>query len=132
MILKRKGREMTSKNQKPQQKRWETANQWKPVTLPVNEPLGIYARQSTKGQLAKNVQSYEIQTEDMTEMAIERGWDRNLITIYDQDFAKSGTIDIDGRKGMLQMLADIKAKKIRAVFVFMEDRLFRDEYQINV
>ncbi len=65
-------------------------------------------------------------------MAIERGWDEDLITLYDQDFAKSGTIDIDGRKGMLQMLSDIKAMKIRAVFVYMEDRLFRDEYQINV
>lgn len=120
------------KVQSNQPKRWETANQWKSIELPVNEPLGIYPRQSTKGQLSKNIQSYEIQTEDMIKMAIERGWDRNLITLYDQDFAKSGTIDIDEREGMFQMLSDIKNLKIKAVFVFMEDRLFRDEYQTNV
>ena len=122
---------MASKDRKNQPKRWEQ-NLWRPVELPIDDPLGIYARQSTKRQLTANVQSNEIQREDLIKMAIERGWDESLITLYDQDFAKSGTIDIDGRKGMLQMLSDIKAMKIRAVFVYMEDRLFRDEYQINV
>lgn len=120
-----------SKDKKNQPKRWEQ-NFWKPVELPLDEPLGIYARQSTKRQLTANVQSNEIQREDLIKMAWERGWDESLIVLYDQDFAKSGTIGIDGRNGMSQMLTDIKALKIRAVFVYMEDRLFRDEYQINV
>ncbi len=122
---------MAAKDRENQPKRWQQ-NFWKPIELPIDEPLGIYARQSTKRQLTANVQSNEIQREDLIKMACERGWNESLIVLYDQDFAKSGTIGIDGRKGMSQMLADIKALKIRAVFVYMEDRLFRDEYQINV
>src|SRR5258708_35870458 len=113
-------------------KRWELyQKEWQIPQLRTEEPVGLYPRQSTKRQMKNNRQSFEKQTIDNVEDLIKRGWTRELVRIYDQDNGRSAARALEEKEALNQMLADIRAKRIRTVRVGEVDRLFRDEDRID-
>jgi hypothetical protein len=98
--------------------------------LPINDPIGVYYRQSTDGQVG-NI-STSIQTIDMPSYLRSRGWSDEQIYLIDMDAGVSGTTKIDERPGMKHLFELITEGKIRAVACQDEDRLFRDITQIQV
>ncbi len=98
--------------------------------LPINNPIGVYYRQSTDGQIG-NI-STSIQTIDMPAHLRSRGWLDENIYLIDMDAGVSGTTKIDERPGMRHLFELITEHKIRAVACQDEDRLFRDVTQIQV
>ncbi len=121
----------TPKPRKP--KRWELyKKEFQIPELRIDEPVGLYPRQSTKKQQKKNRQSFEKQTIDAIEDLVKRGWkDRSLIRLYDQDMGHSARQALEDREALNRMLDDIREKKIRTVRVAEVDRLFRDEDRID-
>src|SRR5712691_10028581 len=120
---------MTTSTTQRKPKRWELyQKEWQIPELRTDEPVGLYPRQSTERQTKKNRQSFEKQTIDAVEDLVKRGWkDRSLIIIYDQDMGTSARRGIEEREALNQMLADIRAKRIRTIRASEVDRLFRDE-----
>jgi len=113
-------------------KRWELYQmEWEIPDLRIDEPVGVYPRLSTKKQLKNNRQSFEKQTQDSIKHLMKRGWDEPLIKVYDQDMGLSGTLGIEDREGLNQIIADIRAARIRTVYAVEVDRLFRDEDRID-
>ena len=98
--------------------------------LPTDEPIAIYYRQSTEGQIG-NV-STTLQTVDMVQYLQSRGWDEDDILMIDMDEGVSGAKKIDERQGMSHLFELITNNKIKAVACQDEDRLFRDVTQIQV
>src|SRR5260221_2171964 len=96
----------------------------------LDRPVAVYYRQSTIAQVG-NV-STTIQTVDMVEELVRRGWQREQIYLIDDDEGVSGTKRIDEREGMSHLFELIAEKKIGAVACQDEDRLFRDMTQIQV
>jgi len=105
--------------------------EWQIPDLRTDEPVGVYPRQSTKKQVKNNRQSFEKQTQDSVKYLIKRTWLEELIKVYDQDMGHSGTLGIEDREGLNQMIADIRAGRIRTVYAAEVDRLFRDEDRID-
>ena len=97
------------------------------IKLPVNVPWGVYARLSTPGQLIRSTQSTEMQTDDLIQWLIDRQVKRELISLFDADLGVSGTLRIDQRTGLQELVERIQADEIKAVLVYQVSRLFRDE-----
>lgn len=98
--------------------------------LPTELPIAIYYRQSTDAQIG-NI-STTLQTVDMVKYLKQQGWDDEKIIMIDMDGGVSGATKIDERKGMRWLFSLITQNKIGAVAVEDEDRLFRDQSQIQV
>jgi DNA invertase Pin-like site-specific DNA recombinase len=98
--------------------------------LPTHRPVAVYYRQSTDAQIG-NVAT-AIQTVDMKDYLIQRGWSADLIMMIDMDGGISGTTKIDERPGMSLLFDMITNREIGAVACQDEDRLFRDFTQIQV
>lgn len=96
-------------------------------TLPVDVMWGIYARQSTPAQVLKNFESTEMQTDDLIAYLLERGVQNGSWQLFDADLGLSGTLPIDKRTGLQDLVEWIKAGKIKAVLVYQISRLFRDD-----
>lgn len=96
-------------------------------TLPVDVMWGIYARQSTPAQVLKNSESTEMQTDDLIAYLVERGVKDGSWQLFDADLGLSGTLPIDKRTGLQDLVEWIKAGKIKAVLVYQISRLFRDD-----
>jgi hypothetical protein len=94
------------------------------------EPVALYYRQSTYAQVGNIATA--IQTIDMVEELVKRGWAREKIILIDDDEGVSGTKRIDEREGMSYLFELIAERKIGAVACQDEDRLFRDLTQIQV
>ena len=101
-----------------------------PGALPLDRSIAVYYRQSSMAQVG-NI-STEMQQVDLPKYAHALGWDENDIIPIDEDEGVSGTKRIDERKGMSRLCDLIITSKIGAVAVQAEDRLFRDETQIQV
>jgi DNA invertase Pin-like site-specific DNA recombinase len=95
--------------------------------LPIDVNWGIYARQSTPMQVRKNVQSTEMQTDELIQWLLDRGATKDFVALFDMDLGVSGTKSIEERTGMQELVWQIKHGKIRAVLVHNISRLFRDE-----
>ncbi|MEZ4706801.1 MAG: hypothetical protein R3A44_06330 [Caldilineaceae bacterium] len=67
------------------------------TSLPTEEPIAIYYRQSTEAQIG-NI-STTLQTVDMVKYLQDRGWDDDYIYMIDMDEGVSGTKKIDEPKG---------------------------------
>ena len=106
---------------KPQQ---AATNIWS-TQLPVEVQWGIYARQSTPGQLIKHVESTEMQTDDLIKWLQDRGLQDNY-TLFDADLGMSGTLRIDERPALSELIRRINTGEIKAVLVYQISRLFRD------
>ncbi|QBD78112.1 recombinase family protein [Ktedonosporobacter rubrisoli] len=121
---------------KPEKKQRQWGEQ---KELPVTFALGVYARQSTKNQVIKHVQSGEMQTTELTAMGKQYGWAEDQIILFVENRGKdgkiknaSGRLRIDQREGLRTLTEYIEKDIIKAVLVQLEDRLFRDESMIQV
>src|SRR5581483_11923235 len=104
-------------------------NQGSPYDLPLDKPIAVYYRQSTIAQVG-NVATSQ-QTEDMPAYVESRGWAKEAIILIDDDEGVSGTTRIDERPGMSKLYGMILEEQIGAVAVWLEDRLFRDQTEIQ-
>ena len=104
------------------------------TTLPVDVLWGIYARQSTQVQVVKNIESTEMQTDDLKIWLADKGVKEHSIMLFDADLGKSGRLRIDQRSDLQRLVDLIASGKIKAVLVYRISRLFRDEtgVQYNV
>jgi hypothetical protein len=96
------------------------------MSLPIHAKWGIYARQSTPGQLIKHTESTEMQTDDLIKWLIDRGVQVGYYQLFDADLGLSGTLRIDVRPALRELLRLINADEIKAVLVYQISRLFRD------
>lgn len=94
--------------------------------LPIQVLWGVYARQSTPAQLVKHATSTEMQTDDLIAWLVARGVQEQHIHLFDADLGVSGTLPIDKRLGLQDLVTRIKADEIKAVLVYQVSRLFRD------
>ena len=99
--------------------------------LPLDVMWGIYARQSTQAQLIKNAESTEMQTDDLIQWLIVKGVQDGHWQLFDADLGVSGTLRIDQRTGLQELVELIKADVIKAVLVYQISRLFRDDTGIQ-
>jgi hypothetical protein len=76
--------------------------------------------------------STEMQQIDLPRYVKSLGWEEGQITLIDEDEGVSGAKRIDERKGMSRLYSLIITRSIGTVAVQAEDRLFRDETQIQV
>ena len=107
-------------------------------SYPIHSPMAIYGRQSTKNQVENNRESYEAQTTDLLKRALGMGWKEDLLIVYTENIrsdgrvrSASGRLRIDQREGLSALVERIEAGEIKAVMVYQEDRLFRDETGIQ-
>lgn len=101
-----------------------------PGALPIDRPIAVYYRQSSMAQVG-NI-STDMQQIDLPRYVMSLGWQANTIILIDEDEGISGAKRIDERAGMSRLFDLIITGKIGAVVVQAEDRLFRDETQIQV
>jgi DNA invertase Pin-like site-specific DNA recombinase len=102
---------------------------YKAQPLPLGRPAAVYYRQSSEGQIG-NI-STTLQTIDMIEHLLDRGWLRENVHMIDADAAVSGTKKIHERKGMTQLMQMIEAGQIGLVAAQDVDRFFRDVTMIE-
>lgn len=95
--------------------------------IPLDVMWGIYARQSTQAQLIHHAESTEMQTDDLEAWLVERGVREGHWKLFDADLGVSGTLRIDQRTGLQDLVELIKADIIKAVLVYQISRLFRDD-----
>ena len=95
--------------------------------IPLDVLWGIYARQSTQAQLINNAESTEMQTDDLIQWLVAKGVQDNHWKLFDADLGVSGTLRIDQRTALQELVELIKADKIKAVLVYQISRLFRDD-----
>ena len=101
-----------------------------PGILPTDRPVAVYYRQSSMKQVG-NI-STDMQQIDLPHYIMSLGWSQDRIILIDEDEGVSGAKSIDERVGMSRLFDLILTRKIGAVAVQAEDRLFRDETQIQV
>lgn len=98
--------------------------------LPLDRAVAVYYRQSSMKQVG-NV-STDMQQIDLPRYVNSLGWSVDDIILIDEDEGVSGAKRIDERKGMSRLYNLIITGAIGTVAVQAEDRLFRDETQIQV
>ena len=104
--------------------RTEIIDPWN-ISFPVDALWGIYARQSTPGQLINHIESTEMQTDDLILWLQHRNVRDNYV-LFDADLGMSGTLRIDQRPALQELIRRINADEIKAVLVYQISRLFRD------
>ncbi|MCL5996220.1 MAG: recombinase family protein [Chloroflexi bacterium] len=97
---------------------------------PLDKPVAVYYRQSTEPQVG-NISTF-IQTVDMPNLLRKRGWADDKIIVIDTDEGVSGQKRIEERAGMSRLFDLIVSRQIGTVAAQDEDRLFRDQTQIQV
>src|SRR6266571_1199961 len=118
----------------------EQYNPWETPTIPKDAKVGIYGRQSTINQVKHNIGAGDMQIEQLITLAKRMGAvdDADLILYIENKRADgtvkhaSGRLRIDQREGLSALVERIETDEVKAVVVFLEDRLFRDETQIEV
>jgi len=108
-----------------------------PGALPLDRGVAVYYRQSSMKQVG-NI-STDMQQIDLPRYVKSLGWQEDQIMLIDEDEGLidedegvSGAKRIDERKGMSRLYNLIITCGIGTVAVQAEDRLFRDETQIQV
>src|SRR5438876_12337440 len=104
------------------------------VELPVDQLLAIYARQSRKEQLDDNPESFIQQTQRLRELAVEFGWkSENILPTFLENeqgdrkiVSASSAKRMDLRPVLQSLVATIERDEVKAVLVWLVDRLFRD------
>lgn len=104
-----------------------------PLRFPVNDPIALYGRQSSLFQFENRTESRDYQIEEQRKILVSQyGWSDGVIIDYFEDFTYSGTLGIGERVGITRLLEDIQSGYVKAVYVFLVDRLFRDKLLENV
>jgi len=104
------------------------------VSFPTDDLLAIYARQSRAEQIENNPESFEQQTQGLYKTALELGWLPELIqTLVENQQVNGNWKNASGAKSMLErpvlqeLIGMIARDEVKAVLVWLVDRLFRDE-----
>src|SRR5215831_11828660 len=104
------------------------------VEFPTDQILAIYARQSRAEQVENNPESFQMQTQGLYAIALELGWKSELIKTFienekagDKWKNASGAKRMDERPVLQSLVAAIERDEVKAVLVWLVDRLFRDE-----
>jgi len=84
----------------------------------------IYVRQSTQHQVMHHMESQRRQR-SLHERAVDLGWNRELITVVDEDLAQSAT-RCQGRTGFQNMVAEAALGNIGIIFALEVSRLSRN------
>jgi hypothetical protein len=133
-------------NEKPKKKRLNEGNIFvtmvnplavyqmaEPLKFPISAPIALYGRQSSLFQFENKTESRDYQIEEQRKILVyQYKWNDELIFEYFEDFMYSGTLGIGERVGITRLLEDIQSGFIKAVYVFLVDRLFRDKLLENV
>ena len=99
------------------------------------EQVAAYLRQSTTSQTIRNVESTDMQLSGAQRYAISQGLDADKIVIAHEGNGQrgvSGTLRIDQREELREVVADIQAGIIKLVWAYSVSRLFRDRYGVQV
>lgn len=83
----------------------------------------IYVRQSSPGQVARNLESRELQYE-LTERAVALGWHRDRIVLIDDDLGLSGS-EATNRSGVQRLVAEVGLGHVGVVVGIEVSRLAR-------
>ncbi|MAU09023.1 MAG: hypothetical protein CL607_04315 [Anaerolineaceae bacterium] len=117
-----------AKKYKPQ--RSDDSSPVQPGMLPTDRSIAVYYRQSSMKQVG-NI-STDMQQIDLPRYVMSLGWQQEDVVLIDEDEGVSGAKSIDEREGMSRLFDLMLTRQIGAVAVQAEDRLFRDETQIQV
>ncbi len=109
------------------------------IELPTEKILAIYARQSRAEQVENNPESFAMQTQRLQEIALELGWQpEDILPTFIENEQQdgrykhaSGTKRIDERPKLQEIVWLIEQDQVKAVLVWLVDRLFRDESEIE-
>lgn len=99
------------------------------------EQVAALIRQSTTKQTRENLESADLQLSGAQKYAISQGLDADKIMIAFEGDGKrgvSGTLRIDQRERLQEVMAGIYADKIKRVWAYSVSRLFRDKYGVQV
>ena len=99
------------------------------------EQLAGVIRQSTTKQTRENLESADLQLSGYQRYAISQGLDADKIVVAWEGGGKrgvSGTLRIDQREELQEVMAGIEAGRIRRVWAYSVSRLFRDKYGVQV
>jgi len=99
------------------------------------EQVAALIRQSTTKQTRENLESADLQLSGAQKYAISQGLDADKIMIAFEGDGKrgvSGTLRIDQREKLQEVMAGIYADKIKRVWAYSVSRLFRDKYGVQV
>jgi len=83
----------------------------------------VYVRQSTLGQVERNVESAARQYA-LRERAVELGWPPQSVVVVDEDLGRSGASS-DGRFGFKELVADVGLGRVGLVLALETSRLAR-------
>jgi len=92
--------------------------------LPVDKPVAQYIRQSTLGQVKKNIQSFVLQDEKLGSKLVRMGFIE--VRKIEIDQGKSGQKDRFQRKGLDDLYRWAEHGEIGAIAFFDASRLWRD------
>ncbi len=99
------------------------------------EQVAAVIRQSTTKQTRENLESADLQLSGYQRYAISQGLDADKIMVAWEGDGKrgvSGTLRIDQREKLQEVMAGIYAGRIKRVWAYSVSRLFRDRYGVQV
>lgn len=102
-----------------------------PTVEQVRRLAVVYIRQSSPGQVVKNVESRELQYE-FTERALSLGWDREQVVVIDEDLARRAS-EGGERSGFERLVAEVGLGHVGLVLGTDVSRLARrsaDRYNL--
>jgi excisionase family DNA binding protein len=83
----------------------------------------VYVRQSSPGQVARNVESTALQYA-LAERAVELGWPAGSVAVVDEDLGRSGA-STDGRLGFTELVAEVGLGHVGLILARETSRLAR-------
>src|SRR5690348_6648836 len=86
---------------------------WGKIVFPLEQSVGVYARQSTQYQVKNMTTSTEMQTEDLVDFARRLGWADEKIILFAQDLGRSGRLRIDEREGLRTLVSYIEEGSVK-------------------
>jgi DNA invertase Pin-like site-specific DNA recombinase len=98
------------------------------------EQVAAYLRQSSNFQVANNLESGLMQLSGARRFAVSHNLDPDKILIAHEGEGKrgvSGTLRIDQRERLKEIMSGIYADKIKLVWAYNVNRLFRDKYGVQ-
>jgi len=92
----------------------------------------VYARVSTLRGAKENLVGWERQRGEAIKLALELGWPRENIRVFDEDHQPRSGSTTEGRYGYMEMLDDVIGQRVGAVLSLEPARLGRDSADWHV
>jgi DNA invertase Pin-like site-specific DNA recombinase len=86
----------------------------------------VYARVSTLRGVKENLVGWERQREEAIKLALELGWSKENIRVFDEDHRPLSGTTTEGRYGYMEMLDDVIGGRVGAVLSLEPARVGRD------